>query len=491
MVINEKKLTKTLIYSGLYTWYLQQNLSLRSIREKRAHFCLLYLLQELLESNLEKHNYDETSFALSSSFKRAIGCDSKSFKKLFDSYFEHTVEAERCGSIHRANGFKLKKEHLDSIFEYIFQDFSEETSLDYIEIDVDKYEEKVFYKTREGLVSTKKDALLIQGLTRRQEHLLDSVQLNILKSTPVKVDKAYKTNFLIPKGYFKFPVTINRDNLIELIKEKSRDKQTLLFYIKILSSYNKFKFAVYKQASTGRFSGTTNINDKKYKVLINYQGLSKTYRKDIFHGMYEYDIATAAPVVLLQMYKKDFDAPLKHIEVYIKRKRKLRIYFAKLLDGDLEKNIKIVKGTLTSLFFGAKIDNPEHISDSVNATISKVQLRILLKNPIFKGIVEDTKVLFRKIVSVLFVSSNKQRIENANGLRQIFTRKNKNKAVAFVYQGIESLILKHQQDIYADKIALLIHDAIISTEKLDVQELSDNAFKISDGYRVEYEEEII
>ena len=132
---------KTLIYKGLYNWYLQQQVSVKSMKAKRSHYCLLFLLQEYIELNLDDHERDADSFVFSSNYKKSIGARSKPFDVLFNEYFKNTQEAERRGNIHLANGYQLKQVHLDALFENIFKEFSGATSLEYVEINVNSYKE--------------------------------------------------------------------------------------------------------------------------------------------------------------------------------------------------------------------------------------------------------------------------------------------------------------------------------------------------------------
>jgi len=392
-----------------------------------------------------------------------------------------------------ATGYRLKEKYMDELFDIIYPSFSTDSKMEYVEIDNTVYEDIQLFKTQKGWVRTKKEALKIEGLTRRKEEQLESKRIKVLKPKKANDKDVYKVDFNIPSGYSKYSITINREELIDLVKNKSRDKQTLLLYMRIINIYNVFKFSIYKSVSTGRLNGTTNINGKFHSILINYQGLKKTLRKDIFNGMYEYDIATAAPVVLLQLYKQKYTKTLQYVDDYIANKEAKRIHWAKLLDGNLDDNVKKVKAVLTSLFFGAKLDNPNFISIEVAKTISKSELRRLHKDSSFKLFLDDVVYLFKELGDSQLkfkVGAKTKVVKNKLGVSKKFTRREKNKAIAFLYQGIEVQILLAVYKKYKDKISLLIHDAVIATEPLDLNELSRVGFKES-GYRVTFEEEVV
>ena len=73
---------------------------------------------------------------------------------------------------------------------------------------------------------------------------------------------------------------------------------------------------------------------------------------------------------------------------------------------------------------------------------------------------------------------------------EILVNKEKNKAIAHIYQGYEVKILLALFDKFKDNVALLLHDAIFTNIKLDIDEIEKIAFDAS-GFNVKYEEEII
>lgn len=477
------------IYSGLYFWYVQQRLSLEHKSKYRSHFCLLMFIQNYLEDNLKEHFIESSAVAISDKYKRDMICDSSSFNELFDIYFDKAVEGNHHYSMpFYSNGYKLKDEYLNELFELLNQEFEDTNKLSYCKIEHNTYEETTLYETPNGLIKYKTKALKLNGLSRRQEDSLKEVKLNILKATSFSFKE--KISFKIPNGYDESPLTINIKYLKEQIKTPSIDKREKLFYMRLVTINSMYPFAVYKTANTGRLQTTSNINKKFHPVLQNYQGIKKIHRKNIFKGMYEYDISTSAPTILLQLYKNDFPKAktLTYIEDYIGNKKERREQWASLIDE--EDSISRVKSVLTAMFFGANIE--KFRSDDLNKEMSEKSFRILLNDESFLALVNDVEELFSALAEKYCERRKGLKcyvVNNLAGISKKFTLKEKKKAIAHIYQGIEVTILKAIYEKYRDSICLKIHDAIITKDKLDPQELSRIAFEAT-GYEVTYEESI-
>lgn len=137
--------------------------------------------------------------------------------------------------------------------------------------------------------------------------------------------------------------------------------------------------------------------------------------------------------------------------------------------------------------------NPYYISKEVTKTITTGQLLTLFKDKRFKSLVDEVGILFKQLVKIHFITKKADKnkvITNAIGIEKEYIKKDKNRAIAFIYQGIEVQILLAIYEKYNNSIVLLIHDAIISKDKLDPQELSKIALEAS-GYNVSYEEELL
>lgn len=480
---------KFYIYEALYEWYTQQNLSLDHLSKKRSHFCILVFIQLYIENRFDLHSNNKDAVAISDNFKNILKCNSNSFNSIFDIYFEKLIDGNHtyCSPFY-SNGYKLKDIYLHQIYNLIEKDFVKNNSLSYVIIEENEYYHTTLYNTPNNLwVKNKFFALKQNNISRRNEEKLLKKEATILKSFKIK-DKQM-LEFHIPKGYFKYPLIINSIYLKNLILKKEVNYLDKMFYMRLLTINSIYPYAVYKQLDTGRLQTISNINNNYYIVLMNYQGIKKTYRKNIFKEMYEYDISTSAPTILLQLYKKHFpaDDPLNSINNYIKNKKECREYWASLIKED--NSVKKVKSILTALFFGANIKF--YRSNKIKSIMTDENFRILLSNKDFSSLVDDVKKLFSSLTRKYChrrKNLNNYVVKNMAGINRKFNLSEKNRAIAHIYQGIEITILKAIQEKYADSICLMIHDAIITRDKLDTSELSRLAFEATE-YEVIFEED--
>ena len=482
--------TSFIIYSGLYTWYVQQKLSLEHKSQYRSHFCLLMFIQSYLENNLKEHSQNAEAIVVSDNYKRKTKCDSKAFNELFNEYFDNVVEGNRHYSMDFfANGYKLKDTHLDSLYNLLNEEFIQTNKLSYCEISDSDYGVTTFYETpKNGLIKEKGKALDLNDLSRRQEDSLIKVTLNILSKKNLALNN--KIKFHLPKGYYQIPLTINKEYLKELIINPSSkiEKLDKLFYMRMLNIYSDYPFTVYKVLNTGRLQTVSNINGRFHSVLQNYQGIKKIHRKNIFKDMFEYDISTSAPTILLQLYTNNFprEASLSYIEDYIQNKKARREQWASLIEE--KDSINRVKSVLTAMFFGANIKSFR--SEALNKVMSEKSFNILLNDESFLALVNNVEKLFNALAEKYCEKRKGLKyyvVDNLAGISKKFTLKEKKKAIAHIYQGIEVTILKAVQEKYKENICLMIHDAIITKDRIDPLELSKIALEDT-GYRVTYEE---
>lgn len=492
VLINDSSLV---IYKGLFNWYINQDF-FRSRITGSHDFFILFFIQNTIDFSLEQHEEDKLSFIITESLLiNKLNCKSIKFKSLLNKYYEVSFKSNR--EMKLANGYRLKEKYYKEIYEYVILDFNKNKRMNYIEISRNLVEKKKRYVSSNGkFYYLKKDAE-----DKDIDIKLENSEKYIFK--PKKKSKVLKPLKYIAKGYRKEKVSINKNHLQNILENSLfKTFQEALLYLSILIKYEEFPFVVYKIGNTGRLNTVTNINGKQHKVLVNYQGIKKAFRKNIFKGFYEYDISTSAPTILNQIYKKEIGEELEYIDYYIKNKTKLRNYWANcfLEDEDsknAEKNkIKRIKSLLTALFFGAKITNKDMIGKDVKKIFHKKysleEYLNLFNDEEFKQLVEEVNILFNEL-SKKYVKVRKNskycEIENAMGINKRFKRSEKNKAISHLYQGIEVKILLYIFESKKDSIALMIHDAIITDKKLELDELSKLAFECS-NYNVIYEESI-
>ena len=353
------------------------------------------------------------------------------------------------------------------------------------------------YKTKNGYVDTKKQAQEIENLNRHSVDTLETKQLLILNKSIKR--KPYKTDFHIPKGYQKEKVFINKEHLMNLLATNEvKNSQEAMLYLSILVKHNLFPYVIYKKGDTGRLNSVTKINEKHYPILTNYQVIKKIYRANIFKGFYEYDINTAAPVILSQLYDRTHEKKLKAVNNYIENKTESRKKWAKLLFWEDEKaNIKRIKSILTALFFGASLEEDYKLGEQTKRLFmkgkEKEELDKLKNSPSFFTLLYEVDKLYSSLAKEYLPirkGMKSKLVTNEMGISKSFTAKEKNKAIAHIYQGYEVKILLALFDKFKDNVALLLHDAIFTNIKLDIDEIEKIAFDAS-GFNVKYEEEII
>lgn len=488
------------IFKGLYKWYLQQPDSFfRSRSDSSYDFGVLMFIQRYIEFSYVEHKEDSMLMVLSYDYRTKEKLTSSTYLNLFDTYFDEEIKSNIDEKI--ASGYRLKDEYIKEIYEYIYEDFfdSDSKTLEYYEIHRDKCTKKTLYKTSKGFVDTKKEAQEIEGLTRYTVDKLEVSKPKLILNK--KKAKPHKIDFHIPNGYRKVKVFINKEHLVNILKNNEiEDSKEAMLYLSVLIKYELFPYIIYKKGNTGRLNSVTTINEKHYPILTNYQGIKKDYRKNIFKGFYEYDINTSAPTILSQLYEKEFPnkRKLKTVNDFIKNKTKYREMWAKKLFGDDEKmNIKRIKSILTALFFGATLEESYMMGKDTKAHFTKdkeeEELNNLKSNNKFLSLILEVEKLYSSLAKE-YLSHRKgttsKRVTNILAITKEFKRNEKNKAIAHIYQGYEVKILLALYEKYEKDTVLLLHDAIFTKVKLDIEEVERIAFEAS-GYMVKYEEEII
>lgn len=488
----------TFIFKGLYNWYLQQPVSFFRLNINSGYdFGLLMFIQKYIEFSYTPHIDNRMLMALTYTYRRVEKLTSTTYLNLFNIYFDEVITPDREKKI--AGGYKLKDEYLKEIYQYIYNDFLESKSnlFEFYEINRDKCTKKVLYKTKNGYVDTKEQAQKIEDLNRYSVDTLETKQLLILNKSIKR--KPHKTDFHIPKGYQKEKVFINKEHLMNLLATNEvKDSQEAMLYLSILVKHNLFPYVIYKKGDTGRLNSVTRINEKHHPILTNYQGIKKIYRANIFKGFYEYDINTAAPVILSQLYDRTHEKKLKAVNNYIENKTESRKKWAKLLFGEDEKaNIKRIKSILTALFFGASLEEDYKLGEQTKKLFmkdeEKEELDKLKESPSFFKLLYEVDKLYSSLADdylPIRKGMKSKLVTNKMGISKSFTAKEKNKAIAHIYQGYEVKILLALFDKFKDNVALLLHDAIFTNIKLDIDEIEKIAFDAS-GFNVKYEEEII
>ena len=160
-------------------------------------------------------------------------------------------------------------------------------------------------------------------------------------------------------------------------------------------------------------------------------------------------------------------------------------------------NIKRIKSILTALFFGASLEEDYKLGEKTKRLFmkgkEKEELDNLKESRSFFTLLYEVDKLYSSLAKEYLPirkGMKSKLVTNEMGISKSFTAKEKNKAIAHIYQGYEVKILLALFDKFKDNVALLLHDAIFTNIKLDIDEIEKIAFDAS-GFNVKYEEEII
>lgn len=279
-------------------------------------------------------------------------------------------------------------------------------------------------------------------------------------------------------------------NAIKMIDENRDYKDKLLHETMILKyilakSVNGVLELQYKCSDSGRYYGFGSYH---------LQSIKKNVRNFILSDYYSYDIESASPVVLSQLYARITGKQIpKTIQYYIDNKSSFRVALALFAQTNLDD----AKMIFNMLFFGAKTnENDLYEYTSIAELIGVKTNKMLLNNRFFKLLVRDIKSMF-KIIGDYYKHRHAIKkngiwvIENDKGKIIEMKKWNNGKVVAHVYQGIESIILDTCINYYReqhndDASYLMIHDGFYSKHELNISIL-ENVIYEKTGYKVHYE----
>jgi hypothetical protein len=258
---------------------------------------------------------------------------------------------------------------------------------------------------------------------------------------------------------------------------------TVLQHILAQADGNKLTL-FYKTSDAGRYYGFG---------AYHIQGMKKDLRKFILKGYKDYDIESASPVILSQVYTRITGKKTpKSIQYFIDNKEEFRVGLALFVESDM----KLSKSIFTMLFFGSRTNELDIMNkSSLVKKVGLVKNEELLNNRYFKPLVRDIKMMFKVIGSHYKVNNavkvgNKWIVRNDKGCSVEMERWDDGKVVSHVYQGIESIILDECINLYRSKHTnanyLLIHDGFYSQHEIDKNELK-NYIKDKTGFVVDYE----
>ncbi|MDP3588894.1 MAG: hypothetical protein Q8R58_12675 [Sulfuricurvum sp.] len=280
-------------------------------------------------------------------------------------------------------------------------------------------------------------------------------------------------------------------DVAKIIQENESIRKEIVYEISALKHIlaqttdgNRLKIK-YKTSDAGRYYGFGKFN---------LQSIKKDIRKVVLNNYHSYDIESAAPVILAQIYTRITGKPTpKSIQYYIDNKKAFRVALALYLVRSMDK----AKMIFNMLFFGARTnENDIFHKTSISKLIGDKLNHALLNNRYFKPLVRDIKMMFKTIGD--YYKNNhsvevgkKWIIQNDKGREIELDKWDNGKVVAHVYQGIESIILDTCIDYYKSKhddaSYLLIHDGFYALHELNVADLEQCIFNET-GFRIDYTE---
>jgi hypothetical protein len=224
---------------------------------------------------------------------------------------------------------------------------------------------------------------------------------------------------------------------------------------------------------------------------FHLQSIKKDVREFLLRDYHSYDVESAAPVILSQVYARITGKEVpKSIQYYIDNKSAFRVALALFL----KKDIDTAKSIFTMLFFGSKARKYVHPEMAIVKLLGKKRYRRLLKNRYFIPLVRDVEMMF-KVIGDYYKEHHSVRvgkkwiIKNDKGREIVLDKWDNGKVVAHVYQGIESTILDTCIDYYKSKhddaSYLLIHDGFYALHELDTDDLEKCIFNET-GFRIDY-----
>jgi len=232
---------------------------------------------------------------------------------------------------------------------------------------------------------------------------------------------------------------------------------------------------VYDVAKTGRLVA----------VGTNLQNAPRAVRKAALVGQWDYDFENCHYAILQQMAKRyGMDCP--HIEYYLHHKEYVRRNLTIEIGLD-ERQIQRVKNALIAIIYGA------HATTSRYAALheelgSQETVKRLLKTETFIGLHKEVKQARDVILDNWPV--NKRNYLTNDCKKGISIKKDKNKRMAHLIQGVEAFLLRTALRLYPDDIILLLHDGFVSTRQLDKEWIEKEVKEVTE-YDMDLSEERI
>ncbi len=232
-----------------------------------------------------------------------------------------------------------------------------------------------------------------------------------------------------------------------------------------------------KEIDTGDFA----YKQSHHRLFNDIQNVKSCYRQSIMAEQgytWDYDIATCAPVLLLQLSRQcGNDLWLPYMDDYINNTQSVR----NTISHDFEIDTKTAKTLINSLFCGARIgmSNEFATSSMLDQDVSKIMLA--KQHDVIQGLKAEIKIMWSYIIDSGAWVSRSRNLDNGR-LRPVSCRDR-----WMVYFQLESMVIKACRDYLANKSIrhLLEHDGFTCDHDIDVSDLSSYVFN-NTGYMVTF-----
>lgn len=242
-----------------------------------------------------------------------------------------------------------------------------------------------------------------------------------------------------------------------------------------------------------QFENGFEYEDKSYRLWNPLQNIkSETRHQLLAENGYEhvYDIATAAPTLLYQLYLKRGGERLSHIDDYITNKSSIRSNIASKYGMEL----KAVKRTINAMFAGATLSCNKAHSLFRELNYNYNLMNLLQTDEFFVGLSIDLKAMWNVIKT-----KEEVRYKYDNDLNPVLTKTGKHRVERFTSSRKWGVYFREER-LVGDCIRIFLatsntkffyeHDGFSSNKEVDISELQ-KFIKKETGYELNFDYEFI
>lgn len=222
-----------------------------------------------------------------------------------------------------------------------------------------------------------------------------------------------------------------------------------------------------------------------YAIAGVLQTMPREVRNAAFAGCYDYDVENCHFDILRQLAER-IGLQTPAIDDYLLNKSEIR----RTIAADIDAPAKDVKAALISIIYGSTKRTNSYYKEGREVQPAIVRLMgvdkaaELFAHPLYLALHQEVKGVRKPILAA--APKHRGREVNLFG-KGISTSETAEARLAHAIQGIEALILDTVIQAHSRTLRLLMHDGWVSSERLDVAELSKLIFQAT-GFRVALEE---